>query len=125
MFGLVGVSPAPMVKKDPPAGPRPVGVPAGEAGCVPGMPAALKLKEGAVALEADGVGAPDAPAPKAKGCAELGALAEPNENDGVLFTAAAPAPPKLNAGVVDALPEAPLDDAPNENEGALLPFVLL
>lgn len=67
LFGLVGVSPAPIVKKDPPDGPIPVGVPAGEPGCVPGALAAEKLKEGIPAAAAGGVGA-------------LALLAPPNTN---------------------------------------------
>lgn len=48
LFGEVG-SPAPTLKKEPPGGPAPVGVPAGEPTWDPGAPLAEKLKLGTAA----------------------------------------------------------------------------
>jgi hypothetical protein len=44
------------VKNEPPGGPAPVGVPAGELGCVPGCETAEKLKDGALLMAGAGAG---------------------------------------------------------------------
>lgn len=122
LFGLVGVSPAPIVKRDPLSNPE--GVPAGDAGCEPGALAAEKLKDGTpVAILAGGVGPPVAePPPKTKGCEVVAAFAVPKANAGGLAVAGVLDEPKLKVGVVE-LPEAPVACAPKAKVGAV-PFVV-
>lgn len=122
------MSPAPIVKKDPPDWSMPVGVPAGEPGCVPGALAAEKLKDGTpAAIPEGGVGAfMTPPPPNTNGCEEpVFVEPEPKENDGGLLTCDVLEEPKLKPGALPlTLPEAPLACAPNENDG-VLPFVVL